>query len=432
MKKVFINCNLIDGKGGDIVPHISIFVENSKIVDITANEKDYKDYEIIDLQGKYILPGLINAHVHLFGTGKPSKVVGGGGLQKLVIKFVSTKLGNKVLDKMVAKSAKQQLFSGVTTLRSAGDFCYSDVRIRDEINAGKKTGPRMLVPGPAITVPGGHGDGTFAISSDTLEGLRKCVQKNVEHKVDLIKICVTGGVMDAKKKGEPGELRMNTEQTTAVCEEAHKYGLKVASHTESQEGVKVCIASKVDTIEHGSELDDEMIKGLKDYGGAIVPTFTPALALAKLSPEVTKLNPICVFNSEVVFDNMVKGAKTGLENGILVGSGNDCSCPFVTQYNTWKEIVYMKKFVGISASKAINILTEQNAKLLGLEDQIGTIEVGKEADMIVTNENPYEKISTFGELFMVIKGGKVFGNPKPKKNKYIEENLDEVERIINR
>ncbi|MFA6867377.1 MAG: amidohydrolase family protein [Clostridia bacterium] len=432
MKKVFINCNIIDGKGGDIRPNLSIFVIDSKIVNIVENCKDFKGYKIIDLHNKYIMPGLINAHVHLFGTGMPSKIVGGGSLQDKVIKFINTKIGHKVADKLVESSAKQQLNSGVTTLRSMGDFVYSDVRVRDAINRGDLVGPRLIVSGPAITVTGGHGDGTMAMSADTEEDLRKLVRQNVDNKVDIIKICVTGGVMDAKKKGEPGELRMNVAQTTAVCEEAHKYGLKVASHTESEEGVNVCIQSKVDTIEHSSILDYDMIKGLKANKSAIICTLTPALMLASLSSEVTKLSPLCVYNSEVVFENMIKGAKAALNNGILVGAGTDASCPFATQYNTWREIKYISKYLNISIPKAISIMTLENAKVLGLDEKIGTIERGKEADMIVANENPYENIDTLANLFMVVVGGKIIRKPKAKKSKSLDHNIEEVEKIIDK
>lgn len=221
-KKVFINANLWDGYADSVFKKCAVFVDGDKIAKISYDEKpDVSGYEVIDLNGKYVTPGLVNPHVHLFGTGMPSKVISGGGAQKLVMKIVKTKLGDKILDALVKSAARQQLLSGVTTLRAVGDFKYSDVRLRDKINSGKVQGPRLQVSGPAITVPGGHGDGTFSMTSDTLDGLRALVRQNKERGVDFIKICVTGGVIDAKVKGEPGEVKMSLEQTKAVVDEAH-------------------------------------------------------------------------------------------------------------------------------------------------------------------------------------------------------------------
>ena len=169
-KKVFINANLWDGYADSVFKKCAVFVDGDKIAKISYDEKpDVSGYEVIDLNGKYVTPGLVNPHVHLFGTGMPSKVISGGGAQKLVMKIVKTKLGDKILDALVKSAAKQQLLSGVTTVRAVGDFKYSDVRLRDKINSGKVQGPRLQVSGPAITVPGGHGDGTFSMTSDTLE-----------------------------------------------------------------------------------------------------------------------------------------------------------------------------------------------------------------------------------------------------------------------
>lgn len=427
MKTVFINCNLISGeKDCSLQENMAVTVENGKIIDIGKTAAEYKDCKIIDLKGKFLMPGLINMHAHLFGTGKPSKALGGGDQQKKLIKFVNSKLGLKVIRLLVKSSVKTQLLSGVTTVRSVGDFRYSDVFIRDKINAGKMTGPRLLVSGPAITVTGGHGAGTFAYFADKPEDLRKLVHKNAEAGVDFIKICVTGGVMDAKKKGEPGELRMNLEQTKAVCDEAHKIGLKVASHTESQDGVRITIAAHVDTIEHGSALDGQMKKDLKAYGGALVPTYSPALPLAKLDPEITLLSPLCIYNSEIVLNNMTLGAKDGIACGIPIGVGTDASCPFSTQYNTWREVCCFAKYVGVSNSFAIYSATLGNAEIMGLQDETGSVSIGKSADMIVLNCNPLENLSALKDPEIVVMKGKIINKPKVKKSEFIEGHLDKM------
>ena len=136
-KKVFINANLFNGYADSTLQKCAIFVDGDKISKVSSDENlDFSGYEVVDLKGKYVTPGLVNPHIHLFGTGVPSKVISGGGAQKLVMKIVQTKLGDKILDGLVKSAVKQQLLSGVTTVRAVGDFKYSDVRLRDNINAG--------------------------------------------------------------------------------------------------------------------------------------------------------------------------------------------------------------------------------------------------------------------------------------------------------
>ena len=179
MKTLLSNCNVIDVKNGcEILQKKDLYISDGKIQKITDHGTREIGFDVIDCTGKYALPGLINMHVHLFGTGKPSKALGGGKAQKRLVAFINTKLGRFVLSKMVEKSAKQMLLSGVTTVRSVGDLCYSDILLKKKIqkNKGGARGLRLLVSGPAVTAPGGHGDGTFAISAQEPEELKKIVE----------------------------------------------------------------------------------------------------------------------------------------------------------------------------------------------------------------------------------------------------------------
>ncbi|MCI7530875.1 MAG: amidohydrolase family protein [Christensenellaceae bacterium] len=426
-KKVFLNAKTFDGYKDSDIKKCAIFVEDEKIVGISYDENpDTRGYDVIDLNGKFVVPGLVNPHVHLFGTGMPSKVISGGNSQKAVMKIVNTKLGDAILGILVKSAARQQLLSGVTTVRAVGDFKYSDVKLRDKINSGKVIGPRLKVSGPAITVPGGHGDGTFSMTSDTEDGLRALVRKNKEAGVDFIKICVTGGVIDAKVRGEPGEVKMNEAQTAAVVDEAHKLGLRVASHTESFKGVEITAKTGVDTVEHGASLTPEMAEEMKKTSSAMVVTYSPALPLQKLDPSITKLDPICVYNTGIVVDNMTQGAKDCIENDILLGMGTDSSCPFATQYNMWREVYFFQKRVGVSNAYALSVATLNNAKVVGVDDVTGTIEKGKCADMIVMSRNPLDDLTALRDLDMIVVRGKIIENPRPKRNGNIERELDGI------
>lgn len=431
MNYILKNANIFEGKNkNEIQKNMSIIIENGKIKDILpSNERIEGDYQIIDLEGKYVLPGLINMHAHLFGTGKPSKILGGGDLQKRLVKFIHTPLGKTVIDLMVKKHITSALNSGVTTIRSSGDFCFSDVRIRNKINSGNLIGPRLIVPGPAITCIGGHGDGTFAVSDDSPEILANYVKSHKKQGVDYIKICVTGGVMDAKKKGEPGEVKMTLEQTKAVCSMAHELGLKVASHTESSKGIDIALEGGVDTIEHGSFLDENLVQKFKNHKSAFIVTTSPALPLAKLSPNITKLNEMCVYNANVILDGMIKGAKEALKNNIPIGLGTDASCPLVTPYDMWREIDYFVRFYGVSNAFAIHTASLGNAKILGIDDITGSIEVDKQADLIILKGNPLENIKELKRINKVMIGGKLIENPKYERNEEVDEWLDSLVNI---
>lgn len=430
MKTAYLNSTVIDGTENMEARIADIVVEDGKITFVgKATKKELRGAKKIDCTGKFIMPGLINMHAHLFGTGKPSKILGGGGLQKLVIKFTKTAPGHKVLDALVTSAVKNELYSGVTTLRSVGDFEESDLRVRNKIRAGKLEGPRMFSSGAAITVPTGHGDGTFAEVAEKPEDLAALVDKRKEAGADFIKICVTGGVMDAKEKGSPGELKMNLEQAKAVCDRAHEYGMIVASHTESPAGMEVAILGGVDTVEHSAEFSPELGKVLKERNGALIITCSPALPLARISPEITKLNDICVYNSEVVMDGMIEGSRCAKRDGIQIGLGTDASCPFAAQYNMWRELFYYHKLSGVSTKEAIYSATLSNAKILGVSDITGSLEAGKSADMLILDKNPIEDLTALRDVNTVILEGKHIKG-KPKKDPFIEEHLDEMSKTL--
>ena len=219
-----------------------ILVENERITELLPAEEVGKrnlkasGYEEIDLQGKYILPGLINMHVHLAGNGKPQKKQRDN--EALVKKIMSNGLTKAIAYNMVCGFAKDELYSGVTTIRTVGGLGDFDTRLRDDIAAGKKPGPRILAANEGISVPGGHMAGSVAIAADSVEEALQHLETSKAQKVDLVKLMITGGVLDAKEKGVPGELKMAHEMVKAVCDKAHTMGYMVAAHVESPEGEK--------------------------------------------------------------------------------------------------------------------------------------------------------------------------------------------------
>ncbi len=405
-----------------------ILVENERITELLPAEEVGKrnlkasGYEEIDLQGKYILPGLINMHVHLAGNGKPQKKQRDN--EALVKKIMSNGLTKAIAYNMVCGFAKDELYSGVTTIRTVGGLGDFDTRLRDDIAAGKKPGPRILAANEGISVPGGHMAGSVAIAADSVEEALQHLETSKAQKVDLVKLMITGGVLDAKEKGVPGELKMAPEMVKAVCDKAHTMGYMVAAHVESPEGVKAALKNGVDSIEHGAKADEEMISLFKEHNAFLCTTLSPALPYALFDRSITNASEVEQFNGNVVFEGIIDCAKAAIANDIPVVLGNDVGCPWITQYDFWRELYYFHKYVGVSNAFALYTATCRGAEMAGIGDITGTLEPGKCADMIVVEKNPLEDLRVLRNVDMVIVQGKVIRAPKVKKKQIVETELD--------
>lgn len=429
MKYVFTNGKILNGtKDMQVQEGQVILVENERITEILPAEEAGKrnlkasGYEEIDLQGKYILPGLINMHVHLAGNGKPQKKQRDN--EALVKKIMSNGLTKAIAYHMVCGFAKDELYSGVTTIRTVGGLGDFDTRLRDDIAAGKKPGPRILTANEGISVPGGHMAGSVAIAAGSIEEALQHLEIAKAQKVDLVKLMITGGVLDAKEKGVPGELKMAPEVVKAVCDKAHAMGYKVAAHVESPKGVKVALQNGVDSIEHGAKADEEMIALFKEHNAFLCTTLSPALPYALFDRSITNASEVEQFNGNVVFEGIIDCAKAAIANDIPVVLGNDVGCPWITQYDFWRELYYFHKYVGVSNTFALYTATCRGAEMAGIGDITGTLEPGKCADMIVVEKNPLEDIRALRNVDMVVSQGKVLRSPKVKKKQIVETELD--------
>ena len=429
MKYVFTNGKILNGtKDMQVQEGQVILVENERITEILPAEEAGKrnlkasGYEEIDLQGKYILPGLINMHVHLAGNGKPQKKQRDN--EALVKKIMSNGLTKAIAYHMVCGFAKDELYSGVTTIRTVGGLGDFDTRLRDDIAAGKKPGPRILAANEGISVPGGHMAGSVAIAAGSIEEALQHLEIAKAQKVDLVKLMITSGVLDAKEKGGPGELKIAPEMVKAVCDKAHAMGYKVAAHVESPKGVKVALQNGVDSIEHGAKADEEMIALFKEHNAFLCTTLSPALPYALFDRSITNASEVEQFNGNVVFEGIIDCAKAAIANDIPVVLGNDVGCPWITQYDFWRELYYFHKYVGVSNTFALYTATCRGAEMAGIGDITGTLEPGKCADMIVVEKNPLEDIRALRNVDMVVSQGKVLRSPKVKKKQIVETELD--------
>lgn len=424
MKRAFTNLMLLDGSE-HMTPRRgqAVLVDDDRIAAVLPEQDcSLEGFEVIDLGGQYLMPGLINLHVHIPAGGKPSKKP--MDAKKSVKLATSNALTRKYIEYMYKSYCRTELLSGVTTFRSVGGIENYDTWIRDRIAAGKAVGPRILAGNMAVSVPEGHMAGSLAYEATTPAEAAAYVRKIAADKPDLIKLMVTGGVLDATVKGEPGVLKMEPALVKSACDEAHRLGFQVAAHVESPQGMRVALENGVDTIEHGAKPDAEIIRLFRETGAVHVATLSPALPYALFDPEVSHVSETERFNGEVVFRGIVDCAKQCLANDIPVGLGTDTGCPYVTHYDMWRELQYFHKCCGVPNSFALYTATKRNAEIAGIGDVTGSIQAGRCADFIVCARNPLEDLTVLRNLSMVVARGTVIRDPKIKKMPQVEAELD--------
>jgi len=417
-----INGVLLDGTR-DMTPQTGkvVCVEGGKIAAVTEGPVP-AGYEPVDLAGRYILPGLINLHVHLPASGKPKKKP--SDPKKLVKLITSNGLMRRVGVKLCESYARTELLSGVTTIRTVGGVADFDTIIREKAAAGEILSPRVVASNMAVSVPGGHMAGSLAYEARTPEEAAAYVERIAAEKPDLIKLMITGGVMDAEVVGEPGVLRMEPLLVKAACDRAHGLGMKVAAHVESPEGVRVALENGVDSIEHGAKPDEEILRLLREHGAFQVATLSPAIPYALFDRSVSHATYEQQENGKVVLEGVIAMARACLENDIPVGLGTDTGCPYVTHYDMWRELCYFVKYCGVTPAFALHSATLLNARLAGIDSVTGSVEAGKAADLIVCDRDPLADLSVLRSLHMVIKDGVRIEHPTVKKLPEVERELD--------
>ena len=417
-----INGVLLDGTR-DMTPQTGkvVCVEGSRIAAVTDGPVP-AGYEPVDLAGRYVLPGLINMHVHLPASGKPKKKP--SDPKKLVKLITSSGLMRRVGIRLCESYARTELLSGVTTIRTVGGVADFDTIIRDRAASGEILSPRVVASNMAVSVPGGHMAGSLAYEARTPEEAAACVEKIAAEKPDLIKLMITGGVMDAEVVGEPGVLRMQPPLVKAACDRAHALGMKVAAHVESPEGVRVALENGVDSIEHGARPDADILRLFRERGAFQISTISPAVPYALFDRSISHATYEQQENGKVVFEGIVALARACLQNGIPVGLGTDTGCPYITHYDMWRELCYFVKYCGVTPAFALYSATLLNAELAGISDITGSVEPGKAADLIVCDRDPLADLTALRSLHMVIKDGLRIESPAVKKMPEVERELD--------
>ena len=428
MKYALSNVTVLDGHE-NMEPRtgLTVLVSDGKIEKILNSGENPAGYEVKDLQGAYLLPGLINMHVHIPSGGKPKKKKTDYNKLAALLKYGAVR---KVIKAMCASYAKQQLLSGTTTIRAVGGVLDFDTWLRDEIAAGRKVGPRILAANYAVSVPGGHMTGSVALPAHSAEEAAQMVVELSKTKPDLIKLMITGGVLDAVVPGEPGILKMPPEYVKAACDQAHALGYKVAAHVESTEGMVVALENGVDTVEHGGRPTEETTALFKKTGAKLIATLSPAIPFSVMDQTASGLSDTDLLNGKALWENMLAGVKAALAEGITVGLGTDTGCPFITHYDMWRELWYFVKCCGVTPAFAIHTATEINAQIAGISGETGSIDEGKWADFMVVKENPLEDVAALRSPVMVALKGNIIEHPQVKKYAFVEEQLDKIMEML--
>jgi imidazolonepropionase-like amidohydrolase len=290
---------------------------------------------------------------------------------------------------------------------------YSDVALRDAINSGDVPGPRLLVSGPALGITGGHCDNNLLPANyhatgdgvaDGVAAVQRKVRENIKYGSDIIKICATGGVMS--KGDDPEHSQYTMEELKAIVADAHRLGRRVAAHAHGAEGIRWASEAGVDSIEHGSYLDEAGIAAMKKNGTYLVPTLMLEDWLLE-NMEKIHLPEYAQQKARAIFPIAQKNMARAFANGVKVAMGTDAAV-YPHGLNARELAVYVK--LGMSPADAIRTATVNAAELLGWSDRVGAIEPGKYADLIAVDGDPLADISTLQRVKFVMKGGIVYKN----------------------
>jgi imidazolonepropionase-like amidohydrolase len=400
--------HLLDVKTGKTLANQTILIQGDKIVSVGSDTQvpagaQGINPQIIDLTNATVLPGLIDAHTHITFTTN-------FGYSRLAISVPREALTG-------ARNARVTLEAGFTTIRNVGASGFSDVALRDAINAGDVPGPRMLVSGPALSITGGHCDNNLLpfeshVQSegvaDGVEAVQHKTREIIKYGADLIKICATGGVLS--HGDNPQASQYTLEEMKAIVADAHRLGRKVAAHAHGAEGIRWASEAGVDSVEHGSYIDDAGIATMKKNGTYLVPTLYLEDWFSENAEKICTPAEL-IAKAREVFPAARKNVARAFAAGVKVGFGTDAAV-YPHGLNAHEFAVMVK--LGLTPLQAIQAATINDADLLGWSDKVGTIEPGKWADIVAVDGDPLADVTTLERVKFVMKGGEVVKNQYAK------------------
>ena len=402
---------LFDGKSNALVKPGVVVVTDGKIVAAGTSAAIPAGAEVLDLGDATLLPGFIDAHTHLTMMYREDYA-------RAALDELQKPIPEMALDSSV--NARITLMAGITTVRDVGSRDYLDAGLRNAINRGVAPGPRMLVAVHAIGATGGHCDetgyraGVFGKETGPEEGVingadqaRQAVRLAHKYGATIIKTCATGGVLSLADAVDTPQLTQ--EELNAIVDEAHALKLKTAAHAHGAEGAKRAIRAGIDSIEHGSFLDDEALNLMKQRGTYYVPTLMAAEGLSEQMSKGVAIPPPILVKANAAIASIHQTFQKALGMGLKIGLGTDAA---VYPHGRNPEEFHQMVDLGMKPIDALKAGTSVDAELLGLADKIGTLEPGKLADLVAVPGDPVENIRATEHVFFVMKGGVIYKNDR--------------------
>jgi imidazolonepropionase-like amidohydrolase len=403
---------MFDGKGDALVKPGLVVVTDARIIGVGAGATIPAGAEVIDFGDATLLPGFIDAHTHL--TSMYSEDYKQRELDEL-----QKTIAERAID--ATANARVTLMAGITTVRDVGSSDYLDVGLRNAIRDRVVLGPRMLVTVHALGATGGHCDGEngfreglFGRESGPLDGVingpeqaRYAVRLDHKYGADMIKVCATGGVLSLTDDVDTPQLTQ--EELNAIVDEAHALRRKTAAHAHGAEGAKRAIRAGIDSIEHGTFLDDEALDLMKQRGTFLVPTLMAPHVFADLIDKGTYIPPPILAKAKAAIAAVQQMFQRALAKGVKIGLGTDAG---VYPHGRNTEEFHLMADLGMKPIAALKAGTSADAELLGLADKIGTLEAGKLADVVAVPGDPVENIRQTEHVFFVMKEGVIYKNDR--------------------
>lgn len=390
MTRLLRQANLVDVASGVIKEKVNVFIEGDTITEISSSENatGLNEREVIDLEGAFLVPGLIDLHTHLIWSAgsDPVRTVEEEGIQVSLLR--------------AAFNARQTLEAGITTVRDLGSNENTSISLSKAIERGYVTGPRVIPSGCTIIMTGGH-DPFWGKQVDGETEVLKAVREQVMSGAKVIKVSATGGVYGRLEGEGVGTAELTYEELKIICDEAHRFGLKAAAHSISEEGIWNCIRAGIDTIEHGHFLTEDAMEQMIERAIFWVPT----LYVYKQIATGEDLPMYAIEKARKIVDIHRAAFTKGLELGVPLACGSDAGSPNTPHTSLLNEMDYMVEY-GCLPSVALKAATYMAAKALGMEESIGSLEVGKKADLLAVSKNPLEDISILRNVILVVKGGR--------------------------
>ncbi len=376
MRTYYTNCTIITGTGSVIEPGW-VSVENDKISNVgEMAEIDRRFIEqAVDLTGMTIMPGMIDCHVHLVMNGSPDPVA----------PLLNMNDSNATISMMT--HAWETLCAGFTTVRDLGCLNHVGLNVRDAVNEGTIKGPRILCAGQMICMTGGHG-WQIGLEADGPDQVRKAVRQQLKAGVDTVKLMATGGI--CTQGVSPGQTQYSLAEMSAGIEEAHKAGVPAAAHAQGLEGVKISLQAGIDTVEHGMNLDSEAIKIMLKNRVPLIPTLSAGARIIENGLKAGIPSYIVEQSSQHRAERL-ESSRQAYQSGVSVVAGTDAGTPFNRHGDNAFELLELSA-VGMSNHEVILATTGKAAKALGIDHVTGTIEAGRQADLLILKQNPLNKI----------------------------------------